>query len=60
MKFNYQARTSDGVIQTGTVEAPNKEVAIDTLRRNNLIILEITEEKKDFLTILTGELPFFN
>lgn len=60
MKFNYQARTAQGSIQTGVVEAPNRDVAIETLHRYSLVILEIVEEKKGFALSLSGELPFFN
>ncbi|MDP3764288.1 MAG: type II secretion system F family protein [bacterium] len=60
MKFNYQARTAQGAIQTGVVEAPNKDVALETLHRYGLVILEIIEEKKGFALSLSGELPFFN
>jgi type II secretory pathway component PulF len=60
MKFNYQARTSDGVVQTGTIEAPNVEIAIETLHRHNLIIFEMSEEKKGFFSILEKGLYFFN
>ena len=60
MKFNYQARTAEGVVQTGTVEAPSQDVAVETLHRHGLIILEITQEKAGFVLSLSAELPFFN
>lgn len=60
MKYNYQARTSQGAVQTGTVEAPSKDTAIETLHRYGLVILEIVEEKKGFAVSLSSELPFFN
>ena len=60
MKFNYQARTEQGIVQTGAVEAPNKDVAIETLHRHGLFILEITEEQKGFSIRLGEEIPFFN
>ena len=60
MKFNYQARTAQGAIQTGTVEATNRDIAIETLHRYGLIILEIIEEKKGFGLSLGEELPFLN
>ena len=55
MKFNYQARTPQGLIQTGSVEAQNRDVAIETLHRYSLVILEIIEEKKGFALSLGGE-----
>jgi len=39
MKFNYQARTQGGEIQTGTVEASGKESAIETLQRYGLVVV---------------------
>ena len=60
MKFNYQARTAAGAIQTGTVEAPNQDAAVETLHRYGLVILEIAAGKKGFTLNLGGELPFFN
>ena len=46
MKFNYQARTKTGEIQTGTVEASSQEAAVVTLQRYGLYItaLESSEE----------------
>ncbi len=60
MKFNYQARNAQGGIQTGTVEAQNRDAAIETLHRYGLVILEVVEEKKGFALSLSGELPFLN
>lgn len=60
MKFNYQARTSEGVIQTGTVEAPNKDSAIETLHSHNLIIFEISEEQKGFISQIEEGFSFLN
>jgi len=39
MKFNYQARTKQGEIQTGTVEAGSRESAIETLQRYDLVVV---------------------
>ncbi len=58
MNFNYQARTPQGEIQTGTVEAPNQDAAVEALHRHDLVILEIAEEKKGL--DLGAELPFLN
>jgi len=38
MKFNYQARTKNGEIQSGTVEASSKEAAIVLLQKHNLFV----------------------
>lgn len=39
MKFNYQARTKEGEIQTGTVEAGSREAAIETLQTHDLVVV---------------------
>jgi type II secretory pathway component PulF len=43
--FKYKARNPAGEEQDGTVEATSMEAAIDTLQRNNLILISITPEK---------------
>ena len=43
MKFNYQARTKEGEIQTGTVEAGSREAAIETLQRYDLVVIFLEE-----------------
>jgi len=46
MKFNYQARSKKGEMQTGTVEASSREAALALLQRHNLFVtlLERAEE----------------
>jgi len=39
MQFNYQARTKEGEIQTGTVEAGSRETAVKTLQRHDLVVV---------------------
>lgn len=39
MRFNYQARTKEGEIQTGTVEAGSQEAAVKTLQRHDLVVV---------------------
>lgn len=39
MRFNYQARTKEGEIQTGTVEAGTYEAAVKTLQRYDLAVV---------------------
>lgn len=41
MKFNYQARTKKGEVQSGTVEAPSKEAALNLLRKHGLFLTAI-------------------
>jgi len=43
MKFNYQARTKQGEIQTGVVEAGSREAAIETLQRHDLVVVFLEE-----------------
>jgi len=38
MKFNYQARSKKGEVQTGTVEASSREAALALLQKNNLFV----------------------
>lgn len=44
MKFNYEARTKRGQLQSGVIEASSREAAIDVLQRNDLIILKLRAE----------------
>ena len=44
MIFNYQATTKEGQAQTGTIDAPNVNLAIASLQRRGLIIVDITPE----------------
>ena len=43
MKFNYQARTKDGEIQSGVVEAPSKDAAFNLLRKYDLHLTGLEE-----------------
>ena len=38
MKFNYQARSKKGEVQTGTVEASSREAALILLQKHNLFV----------------------
>jgi len=51
MKFEYQARTKTGEIQTGIVEAPNEQNALQILHRSNLIVVSVdsVEEESVYL-----------
>ena len=46
MKFSYIARTKQGQLQTGTVEAPNKVIALKTLQNNDLVIIKVESVEK--------------
>ncbi len=44
MIFNYQATTQNGEPQAGTIEAPNANLAVSSLQRRGLIIIDIKAE----------------
>ncbi|MDD3783657.1 MAG: type II secretion system F family protein [Candidatus Portnoybacteria bacterium] len=46
MQFDYQAKTQNGEIQTGTVEAGSKESAINILHDRNLTVIFLEETIK--------------
>jgi type IV pilus assembly protein PilC len=46
MKFRYKARTNEGELQVGFVEAPTKEGAVGILAGHGLYILSIAEAEK--------------
>jgi type IV pilus assembly protein PilC len=50
MKFSYKARTEDGQLQVGNVEASSRDSAINILNGHNLYVLNIkpVEKKKWF------------
>jgi len=41
MEFNYVARTQQGEMQTGVVDAATRNVAIETLQSRNLVLLDL-------------------
>jgi len=41
MLFNYRATTKEGVEQKGSIDAPNEDIAISSLQRRGLVILNI-------------------
>lgn len=43
MRFNYQARTTEGRVQTGEVEATNREAAFNVLKTYNLYVTALEE-----------------
>ena len=43
MKFNYQARTKTGEIQSGVVEASSREAALDVLKTHGLYVTALEE-----------------
>lgn len=48
MKFNYQARTKEGELQTGLVEAPSREAALTLLHKYGLYVTLLEEKGLPF------------
>jgi len=46
MKYNYQARTREGRVQTGIVEASSREAAFDVLKNHGLYVTALEESKE--------------
>ncbi len=57
MKFNYKARTKEGKIETGTIEAYSQETAILLLQKYNIFVTSLEEEatKESFLKTVRFE-----
>lgn len=51
MQFSYQARTPEGELRKGIVDAPTVDIAIASLQRKNLIVVSVhvAEEKRPLL-----------
>lgn len=45
MKYTYKARTKEGNIEAGTIEAYSKEAAAVLLQKYNVFVTDLTEEK---------------
>ncbi len=48
MKFKYQARTKEGELQTGFIDAVNREAALNILTGHELFILSIESAEKNY------------
>jgi len=46
MKFTYKARTKEGKIQKGTIEASSRKTALDILEKYGLFVTSLEEETK--------------
>ena len=57
MKFNYQARTKKGDMQTGTVEASSREAALNLLQKHQLFITLL--EKAEAQPLLSKKIKLF-
>ena len=49
MQFIYKARTPEGKLQTGTVEASDYSRALEVLQGHNLIVISVEEKKEGLL-----------
>ena len=58
MKYLYQARSKEGKLETGTVEASSKEAAALLLQKYNIFVTSIKEETP--LIFRSGEITFLN
>jgi type IV pilus assembly protein PilC len=58
MKYIYQARSKEGKIETGTVEASSKEAAALLLQKYNIFVTSIKEQPS--LILRTGNIGFLN
>ena len=45
MKFTYQARTKEGEMRSGQIEASSREAAIEVLQKYNIFITSLKEVK---------------
>lgn len=56
MQFSYQARTQQGDIKSGSIEAVTKEAAIDALQRSNFFVIDIRSSSEG--SLVPGNLKF--
>lgn len=47
MRFSYSVKSKDGILQTGFLEAPTREIAVANLQGAGFVILNISEQKKE-------------
>lgn len=59
MQFNYEARTQDGEIQHGAVEASDEKSAIEFLQRHSLVVISIKSPANTAGLLMKKYLPFF-
>jgi len=59
MKFKYQARDQEGIIQTGKIEASTRKTAINLLHKRRLYVTSLERIKKPSLSFEGLRLKFF-
>ncbi|MCR4322633.1 MAG: type II secretion system F family protein [Candidatus Azambacteria bacterium] len=57
MQFSYQARTQQGDLKSGTIDAVTKEAALDALQRSNFLVIAINASSGN--SLISGGLKFF-
>jgi len=57
MKFQYQARTKEGALQTGTVEAASREAALALLEKYELFVTSL--EKAEAIPVFFRKIKIF-
>ncbi|MEK9157671.1 MAG: type II secretion system F family protein [Patescibacteria group bacterium] len=50
MEFKYQAKNTAGQIIEGSIEAPNEDTAVSILHTKQLVVLSLTDLKKDIFS----------
>lgn len=60
MQFNYEARTQEGGIQSGSVESSDEKNAIEFLQRHNLVVISIKSSASSIDSFSKKYLPFLN
>lgn len=58
MKFEYQARTPRGEVQSGTVESSSREAAVDILQRHKLIVTKLYSTEEEGGITFKIDIPF--
>jgi type II secretory pathway component PulF len=57
MKFNYQARTQEGELRTGAIEAATVDIAVSSLQRRGLVIVSLEPEREE--SVMASSMHFF-
>lgn len=60
MKLHYKARTKDGELQVGSIEASTKEAAVSILSSHNLFLLSLDSDENKNWFDLSRVLDIFN
>ncbi|HEY4506555.1 MAG TPA: type II secretion system F family protein [Candidatus Paceibacterota bacterium] len=55
MEFLYKVKTQEGQIQSGKIESPTEDQAVNVLHQRSLIILSLEESRKGFLSQDLGQ-----